>query len=232
MAMAPVGGNGQEGMEDQLVSAAMQISSMRQETKKTKRALNLVLVENAELRKVRSENARVIEEHADWRRKAEASHAIAIQDIKKNEKEAIDTATTAYAELEKRNAETAILKVELTELRAAAAAAAVAAAAAASAAATASAADRRRVKATGARRVSLGASEAAAAAAAGAANAEAVAAGGGGGSGASAAAAAGTAAASRGEKVRYAMEDDGDDDDGGGVEGAGGKDGGESAREA
>lgn len=48
MAMAPVGGNGQEGMEDQLVSAAMQISSMRQETKKTKRALDLVLVENAE----------------------------------------------------------------------------------------------------------------------------------------------------------------------------------------
>lgn len=49
MAMAAaMRGGGRDGIEDELVGAAMQISELRQENKKMKRALGLALAENNE----------------------------------------------------------------------------------------------------------------------------------------------------------------------------------------
>eukprot|EP00752_Nemacystus_decipiens_P012514 g11084.t1 len=139
------------GIEDELVNAVVQISSLTKKTKTLQRALDAALLEIEDFKRTRSENSRRIQ---DRRAETAATHAKELEDMKKNEKEAIETAEKAVAELQKRNVETAKLKAELSEARAAAA----------EAASAGGPSDRRGVTATGLESVSPAPAAAAAAA--------------------------------------------------------------------
>ncbi|CAN0165986.1 unnamed protein product, partial [Ectocarpus sp. 6 AP-2014] len=134
---------GRGGIEDELVGAAMQISTLGKENKRVKR----------ELASAVSENARRPKTHEDSRKKLELAHSKeiedmtkAIEDAKKNEQEAIETAEKTFAELKNCTIEKEKIKTELGEARAALAEAAAVTARAP--------ANRRRVTAIGVRPIS------------------------------------------------------------------------------
>ncbi|CAM9352479.1 unnamed protein product, partial [Ectocarpus sp. 12 AP-2014] len=131
------------GIEDELVGAAMQISTLGKENKRVKR----------ELASAQSENARRPKTHEDSREQLELAHAKEmehmkkeIEDAKKNEREAIETAEKTFAELKSCTIEKEKIKTELGEARAVLAEAAAATARAP--------ANRRRVTAIGVRPIS------------------------------------------------------------------------------
>ncbi|CAM9902563.1 unnamed protein product [Scytosiphon promiscuus] len=181
------GGSG--GIEEELVGAAMQISTLRQELKRAKLDLDSAVQENEGLKTACDKSLRAIREQEAEREVMMTAHAKEVEDIKKNESDALETAQKACAELKKRDAEMAVLKAEVATAREAATAAAAAAAAAASAPATPINA-RRRVTATGAKPVGSGT-------------------GSGTGSGA---VAEGGAEPVRAGGARYAMDEDGEGD--------------------